>query len=249
MTGPSDPDDDARDESLSGLCRPGGVAAWLLLVYSLATMVQIAVVGGQPETAAAAFRLLQEDRVVGLLRLDLPTVLALPLYYVLFLGLFAALRRVDPARTTLATALAFAGLTLVLATPMGLSMLPLADRYAAATTEETRGQLLAVGETILATEMWHSTSAFVGGLLLQGAAVLVSVVMLRTGVFSRTTARVGILTHGLDLVHIALLPLLPAAGFAFMAVAGPRYLAWFPLVGRRLLQLGERPKDPGWRRS
>jgi hypothetical protein len=245
MTGHSGPVDDARNESLSGLYRPGGVAAWLLFVYSLATMVQLAVLGGQPGTAAEAFRLLHEDRVVGLLRLDLPTVLALPLYYVLFLGLFAALRRADPPRTTLATVLAFAGLTLVLATPMGLSMLPLADRYAAATTAEARAQLLAAGETILATDMWHSTSAFVGALLFQGAAVLVSVVMLRTRVFSRTTASVGILTHGLDLVHIVLLPFLPAAGFAFMAVAGPLYLLWFPLVGRRLLQLGERPKDSG----
>ena len=245
MTGRPGLDDGAKDETLSGLYRPGGVAAWLLLVYSLATMVQLAVLGGQPGTAAEAFRLLHEDRVVGLLRLDLPTVLALPLYYVLFLGLFAALRRADPARTTLATVLAFAGLTLVLATPMGLSMLPLADRYAAATTEEARGQLLAVGETILATDMWHSTSAFVGGLLLQSAAVLVSVIMLRTGVFGRTTAWVGILTHGLDLAHIVLMPIRPAAGFAFMTVAGPLYLVWFPLVGRRLLQLGERPRDAG----
>lgn len=84
---------------------------------------------------------------------------------------------------------------------MGLSMLPLGDRYAAATTVEARAQLLAAGETILATDMWHSTGAFVGGLLFQGAAVLVSVVMRRTRVFSRTTAWVGILTHGLDLVH------------------------------------------------
>ena len=143
------------------------MAALLLLVYSLATMVQLAVLGGQPATAAEAFRLLQEDRVVGLLRLDLPTVLALPLYYVLFLGLFAALRRADPPRTTLATVLAFAGVTLVLATPMGLSMLPLADQYAAATSAEARAQLLAAGETVLAIDMWHSTSAFVGGLLLQ----------------------------------------------------------------------------------
>jgi hypothetical protein len=69
MTGRSGPDDDARHEGLQGLCRPGGVAARLLVVYSLATMVQLAVLGGQPGTAAEAFRLLQEDKVVGLLRL------------------------------------------------------------------------------------------------------------------------------------------------------------------------------------
>lgn len=238
MNDPSRPADRAEDPSSRGLCRAGGVAALLLIVYSLATMIQLTVLGGQPATAAEAFRLLQQDRLVGLLRLDLPTVLALPLYYLLFLGLFAALRREDPAPTTLATVLAFAGVTLALATPMGLSMLPLSDKYAAATSEEARTLLLAAGEAILATDMWHSTGAFVGGLLLQTGAVLVSIVMLRTSVFSRTTAYVGILTHGLDLLHVVLGPFVPRAGFLFMAMAGPLYLLWFPLVGRRLLQLG-----------
>jgi hypothetical protein len=65
--------------SSSGLCRAGRVAAWLLVVYSLATMVQLFVLGGQPATATEAFNLLHENKVIGLLRLDLPTVLAVPL--------------------------------------------------------------------------------------------------------------------------------------------------------------------------
>lgn len=200
-------------------------------------MVQLLVLGGQPATAREAFDLLQQNRVVGLLRLDLPTVLALPLYYLVFLGLFTALRPEDPAGATLATALAFVGVTLVLATPMGLSMLPLSDKYAAATSDETRRQLLATGEAILATDMWHSTAGFVGGLLAQSGAVLVSFVMLRTRVFSRTTAWVGLLTHGLDLAHIAVIPFAPGIGALLMMAAGPLYLIWFPLVGGRLLQL------------
>ena len=86
--------------------RVGGVAAWLLFAYCLATMIQLFVLGGQPATASEAFDLLHRSRLVGLLRLDLPTVLALPLYYLVFLGLFAALRHEDPAGATLATALA-----------------------------------------------------------------------------------------------------------------------------------------------
>jgi hypothetical protein len=58
----------------SGLCRAGGIAALILVVYSLATMVQLAVLGGPPASAAEAFRLLRDYRIVGLLRLDLPTV-------------------------------------------------------------------------------------------------------------------------------------------------------------------------------
>jgi hypothetical protein len=92
--------------------------------------------------------------------------------------------------------------------------------------------------------MWHSTGAFVGAILLQSGALLVSIVMLRTRVFGRPTAWVGILTHALDLVHVVLGPFAPGAGFAFMAAAGPLYLAWFPMVGRRLLELGRGRPSP-----
>jgi hypothetical protein len=58
---------------LNGLCWTGGIAALILIAYSLATIVQLIVLGGQPATAAEAFRLLEGNRFVGLLRLDLPT--------------------------------------------------------------------------------------------------------------------------------------------------------------------------------
>ena len=93
---------------------------------------------------------------------------------------------------------------------------------------------------MLATDIWHGTGAIIGGLLLQTGAVLISVVMLRSNVFSKTVAYVGIVTHGLDLAHGVLGPLVPGAGVALMVIAGPRYLVWLPLVGRRLLQLGQR---------
>jgi hypothetical protein len=91
--------------------------------------------------------------------------------------------------------------------------------------------------------MWHSTAAFVGGLLAQSGAVLVSVVMLRTRVFSPTTGWVGLLTHGLDLAHIAVIPFVPGVGPLLMMAAGPLYLIWFHLVARRLLELGRAPAE------
>ena len=109
------------------LCRIGGIAAFVLIVYSLLTIVQLIVLGGPPATAAEAFRLLQGNRIVGLLRLDLPTIVAMPLYYFVFLGLFAALKRTDVANAILSTALAFVGVTLLLATPTALSMISLSQ--------------------------------------------------------------------------------------------------------------------------
>lgn len=227
----------------SALCRIGGIAALLLIVYSLAMMVQMVILGGQPASAAQAFDLLQHHRVVGLLRLDLPTVAVMPLYYLLFLGLFAALRKTSPANALLSTALAFVGLTLVLATPTALSMLPLSDKFAAATTDVVRSQLLAAGEAIMAADIWHSTGAILGGVLLQCGAVLISVAMLRGGVFSKATAWLGIVMHGLDLAHIVGGLFLPVSGVVLLAIAGPLYPVWFFLVGRRLLHLAARKDE------
>ena len=228
-----------EDSGWSGLCRAAGLAAVLLILYSLATMIQLVTLGGPPATAGEAFKLLADNPLVGLLRLDLPTVLVMPLYYLLFLGLYAALRRDDDAKVTLAAVLVFVGVTLVIATPNALPLLSLSRRYAVATSDTARNQLLAAGEAILASDLWHSTGAMVGGILGQAGAVLMSVAMLRSKIFSRTTAWMGILMHGLDLVHIAVAPVLPSFGFVCMAIAGPFYPIWFFLVGRTLI--GIRP--------
>lgn len=225
---------------LRRLCQLGGIAALLLIVYSLATMLQMVVLGGQPTSAAQAFDLLQHHRVVGLLRLDLPTIAVMPLYYLLFLGLFAALKSTNRAYALLSTALAFTGVTLLLATPTALSMVALSDKYAAATSDAVRMQFLVAGEALMAADIWHGTGAILGGVLVQCGAVLISFVMLRGGVFSKATAWLGIVMHGLDLAHIVCGLFLPISGVVLLAIAGPFYPIWFFMVGRRLLQLAAR---------
>lgn len=222
-----------------GLCRLGGVAALILLLYSIATMVILIVFGVAPETAIESFAMLQDNRLIGLLRLDLLTVFVyMPVSYLLFLGIYTALRRTSGAYAALATVLVFVGITLFLATPSALSMMILSDKYALATTETQRSQLLAAGEAIMASDMWHGTGAFIGGVLLQSGALLISVVMLQSKVFSKAIAYAGIVTHGLDLAHFVFLLWVPTLGAILTAIAGTLYLVWFPLVGLRLLQLG-----------
>lgn len=215
----------------------GGVAAWVLLAYSLATMAILFVAGGQPSTAEEAFRMLQENRLVGLLRLDVLSILLMPLYYVLFLSLYAALHRPGGVTVTLATLLVFAGVTLFLATPSAFSWLSLNDRFAAAGSEAQKTQLIAAGEAILASDMWHGSGAMIGGILLQTGTLLISVAMLWSSAFGKFTAWVGIVTHGLDLAHTLVIFASPSIGNMLMWVAGPLYLLWFPLVAWRLFRL------------
>ena len=223
---------------LRGLCRWGGFAAFALLLYSLGTLVQVAVIGmGVPSDPAGIFVMLHDHKLEGLLRLDLPTILCIPFYYFVFLGLCAALRRVDLSNAVLSTSLAFVGTTLVLATPTALPMLRLSERYAAATSDALRAQYVAAGEAVMATNIWQNTGAVVGAVLLQIGAVIICWVMLRGGVFSKGTAWLGLVMHSLDLAHLLCGNFIPAAGMVLMALAGVAYPFWFFLIGRRLLQL------------
>ena len=225
------------DSHWNGFCRAGGIAAFIFLLYALATIVQIAILGGPPSSAEEAFRLLQQNKVFGMLRLDFATVLVLPFYYLLFFGLFAALKETNRTGAATATGLVFIGLTLVLSTPTALPLMELSDKYASALSMDAKAHYLAAGEAILHTDIWHSTSAYIGGLLLQAGAVWISVVMLN-GPFSKLTAWIGIATHALDWVHILLMPFLPKFALPIMIAAGMAYPLWLLLIGRRLLQLG-----------
>lgn len=224
----------------NSLYKIAAISSLALFAYSLATMALLAAIGGQPKTAQEGFEMLAQNRLVGLLRLDVLTILLLPLYYPLLLALYDALWGVDGAKSLLALVLGLAGVTLVLATPSAFSFLTLSDRFAAATDAAQRALLLAAGEAMLASDLWHGSGALMGGLLLQTATLVFSLVMLRSAAFSQVTAWVGVVMHGLDLLHIAAGFFVPAAGVALMVVAGPLYLVWFPLLARDFWRLAKK---------
>ena len=217
----------------------GGLSSMILIVYSLATLLIMVFIGGPPETAAECFSMLSENRTFGLLRLDILTVFVMPFYYLLFYSIYIALKKINTDMVTISTILVFTGLTLFLATPSVFSYLHLSDKFAMATSEIQRNQLLAAGEAILASDMWHGTGALIGGILLQAGALMISFCMLKQKVFNKLTAFTGIFTHGLDLAHILVGFFMPSVGVILMAIAGPLYLLWFPLVGVSMFRLSK----------
>ena len=76
--------------------------------------------------------------------------------------------------------------------------------------------------------MWHGSGALIGGLLLQTGTLLASILMIRNSAFSKVTAWAGVVTHGLDWLHILVGFIFPAGGAVLLMVAGPIYLIWFP---------------------
>ena len=224
-----------RWKSLYRLC---GWVTLILIVYSLATMVILFTLGYPPTTAAEVLEMLEQNKFMGLLRLDLLTVLVyMPLFYLLFLGLYAALKKTHRVPAAVAMLLGAAGVTLFLATPSVFSWLALSGKFAAAASDTQRNLLLSAGEALLVSDMWHGTGATLGGILIQVSTTLISIAMLSSDLFGKSTAYVGIATHGLDLAHLLVGFFLPAGGVVLLQIAGTLYLVWFPLLARDFFKL------------
>jgi hypothetical protein len=229
-----------NEKMTATFCKIAGIAALLFLAYSIITMIVLTLFGVTPKTAIECFEMLQNNRIVGLLRMDFLTILFIPLYYILFYGIYRAIKGENNPYATIALMCVFIGITLFLATPSVFSMVNLSDKYALATSETTRNQLIAAGESILASDMWHGSGAIIGSFLLQIGAVILSIAMLNGKVFSKFTGWLGIITHGLDLLHLIFLFIIPTIGVVLMAIAGTLYLLWLPFVGVRLIKLNQK---------
>ena len=162
----------------------------------------------------------------------------MPLYYLLFYSIYLTLKGTNKEFVTISIILTFVGLTLFLSCTSVFSILSLSDKYALAIDDSEKSQLLAAGEALFSSDIWHGTSAFIGGLLLQTGGLLFSIAMLRSDVFSRITAYTGIFIFGLDLVHILIIFFLPLLSNILLVIAGTFYILWFLLIGFRLFQLG-----------
>jgi hypothetical protein len=238
---------ETRDIEWKSMFRIGGISALIVTAFFLIDMIVLVVFRPYPETASGWFVLLQNKRIVGLLSLDIFVLAGFPLCYPIFFALYGALRQVNKVFLTFATILAFAGLAIIISTDKIYSLISLSNQFAAATTEAQKSLLLAAGEAILSTS--SSTGANLASFFLESAALIISIIMLRSGIFGRATSYMGILGHGLDLTRIAIglafvpiasLPLVSTLGFILLAIGGPLQLIWYALVGHRLLQLGHR---------
>jgi hypothetical protein len=230
---------EATPHAWKGLYTAGGTAPLIALLFYLTEFAVIILgnLSGVPFPSATEgwFSLLQRSKLLGLLYLNAPDILSIALLGVMFLALYVALRGVRPSAMLIAAYFAFLGIATFVAPRVAmLSVLPLSERYAAATSDAIRSQLLAAGEAL--GSLGTATPQTVGFLFIAVATLIISVVMLRSDLFGRTTPYVGIsaaiLTFALDLTGV----IAPAIAAPLLGLAGLLWVAWWILIARGLLQ-------------
>ena len=224
------------------LYRIGGFATLIMMVFFLADTAIFFLLGPYPDSAQGWFDLLQDNRPVGLLLLSIQTFFGAMLYYLTFLCLYSLFRKSHAGFAALAALFAFVGLTILIMIHPAHAILQLSNQYAAAAAEETRRATLVSAAQMKMAEA--SAGLNRGGFLLEGAAVIFSILMLRGRLFSKTTAWLGIAGNGFDFVRTALnLAFVPEKITAVLLMIGglPQFI-WLILVGLKLIHWGRKAK-------
>jgi hypothetical protein len=223
----------------------GGVGA--LVVGAMTVFGVITFLAWPPPEGAVTewFALFERNWLVGMLGLDLGMLVSFLANIPVILALYVVLRRASESLTALATVLGLVAIATYFASSRAFEMLALSRQYAAATTDAQRLMLEAVGQSMLTTYLGpFAGAAPAGGWNYQGTAfnlsfvlwsiagVLLSIAMLRSTVFGRVVASVGILGN-----TAALGLFVPVVGVALSIASLPLLLVWYLVIARRLFQL------------
>ena len=244
---------ETSDSDWKSLYRVGGVAALIAgVIFRRNLGVEISLFShhAPPITVNNWFTLLQDNRLLGLSYLNIFDIVDYALVGLMLLALYVALRQANKSYMTIATTLGFIGIAVYFATNTAFSMLSLSDQYAVATTDAQRTMLLSAGEAMLAINRFTSPGAHPGSggymslLLIAVGGMIISIVMLRSNVFNRATAYVGILASAFDLTYCMAFVFVPTVDselltVIFIPAAGLFLMIWHIMVGWRLYQLGK----------
>jgi Domain of unknown function (DUF4386) len=220
------------------LQRVGGVSAIIILALMPVQMV-VFLNWPPPNTVVGWFLLFQNNPLVGLIDMNLLLILDYVLMLMVFLALWAYLRRANESLMAIALILQVVATATYFASTAAFEMLSLSNQYSAANTQVEKSMLLAAGYTMLAT--WQGTAFNVGYVLGGIALVIVSAVILRSrDFFSKVTGYAG--------MAAGVLALVPASagmiGLAFSLMSLVPTAIWLALIAQRLLQSRPIQTDP-----
>lgn len=174
------------------LLRLGSIAS-IIIVCMIPIQMVIFGVWLPPNNVSDFFILFQNNWFLGLLSFDLLFIVSNVLMIFVYLGLFAALRKSNPAILIVALTLAFIGIASYFSSTGAFEMLSLSNQYSLANNDElVKQQCLSSGRTIMAN--YKGTSFDIYYVLNGIALILITSIMLRDNTFSKKTAIWGLIS-------------------------------------------------------
>ena len=179
--------------------------------------------------------------VYGLGILNIMYMLAmLPVYFALFSAHFEK----QAAAAALTVVIFLTSMSIYISNNAAIPLLVLSSKYSLASSELERNILVAAGEAVLSRGEDFTTGSFIPLFLSGLAALCISIIMLRGGIFGKVHGWIGIVGFTFLSVFTIIATFVPALySFAFYflgSIGGLLALSWFALVARRCFQLASR---------
>jgi len=221
---------DSTEPQWRGLYRTGAYASIGMLVI-MAAQIVIFILWPPPERAVDFLALFHDNELLGLLSMDLLYLVNNALLILIYLALYAALRRQAESAMLTSLVLCLVGIAVYYASNTAFDMLAVSRQYWVAGDEVRRTALLGAAETLLAT---YKGTAFDVYYVLNGVMLLIlAVVILRSQVFSKVT--------GWFALAAAILMTVPSTagpvGMVFALLSLVPWAVFLVLVVRRLSTL------------
>lgn len=214
------------------LIRIAGYSLWIILIFVFIQIV-VYVVSPPPKDVVGFFNLYQKNVLLGLLSLDLIMLADWILEIPVFLALYVILRRNNESYILLATVMAMVGIAIYFASGIAFEMLILSNQYVQTADEIQKTILLSSGKTLLS--VYQGTAFNVSYVMVAIAFLIDSAVMLKSEIFSRKTAHVGIAMGVLMLLP----PTAGTVGFVCSFLSLIPMIIWFILMAKKFFQISK----------
>ncbi len=212
------------------LYKAGGFAAFCI-VFLIPLQIITFAVFPPPETAIDFFKLLRDNWILGLLSLDLLYYINNGLLILVYLGLFASLRKVDFTNMLIAIVIGFIGIAVYYVSSVGFEMLSVSNQYFSADSVESQQQLMAVGQGLLAR--YKGTAFDVYYVFNAITLLMISFTMFKSKDFKKSCATWGLIAG----IFMIIPSTAGTIGLIFSLVSLIPWIVFSILTGRRLIQL------------
>jgi hypothetical protein len=228
----------------------GAVAPLIALFFYLIEFSILFVGEPYPTTIEGWYTLVQRSKLLSLWYLNALDILSFALLGIMFLALHMALRRFRPSWMLIALYLALLGVAVfIVPRAFHLSLLPLSDLHAAATTDAQKAIYLAAGEAL--SQVSTATPQTLGFLFMAVAGLIISIVSLRSQAlgeqvpFSKAAGYVGIAGFVAALANFGSRLLAPNVAETLMPMNGLLWFAWWILASASLFKLARKTSAEG----
>ncbi len=182
-------------------------------------------------TTEQIFSVIRTDPLGGLMALDFFLLIGNLAGIPIFLALYASFKRVNESYALVALVLGLIAAALIVPARPIMEMFSLGNLYSAS-GEAARGQLLAAGDALHA--LFNGTG-WAANTVLGGISLLISsILMLRSPIFGKAAAWVGIVTN----VAVLLFFIPGSIGALVLFLSLPGYLIWYVQMARKFFRMG-----------